>query len=406
MKGFFNMKKIIALLLTVVLCFSLCACGGEKTTWSIVQTVDEFGDVTEDSVGLIAGTFTGNFSNTATPGSDLTVVVTIGKKAKFNHYVIGFDLKEYNNTNATYFSSDSKTFKMKIGEEVITMNLLGSEPNGTLYLGAEDYGWSGDLLFNELLNGNDVRCIINIDSSEYNFTITNDNFTTLCNEIGITAGATELTLKEALNIYLEDTGAYVEGASECIQKHMDNFEIMSAEEVKNYFDGNFLAISPRTWQDVGDYGFPNWEFQRYDVADKEVTYYSYRLDDDMKNKALKAINSDIFKKAYMEYREFNLKQDFTPRKLYYKDNLLGVDGRYEFFSPYQCRKITDDIVVLCTNVDIYGDRLADGVYEVYDILFKCEIMSDSNLLLFAVDETAVKSVVEYAQTVSLEKVNY
>lgn len=61
------MKKFIALLLACLICFSFCACGEKhKNTWSITKTVDEFGDVTEESAEVITGVFTGTFSNTAT----------------------------------------------------------------------------------------------------------------------------------------------------------------------------------------------------------------------------------------------------------------------------------------------------------------------------------------------------
>ena len=196
------MKKILELLLTVILCLTLCACDeSSNDIWSIKQTVDEFGDVTKDSVSVISGSVNGKFSNTATPESDLTVAVHFARKAQYNHYIVGFDLKEYNSTNATFLSSDQKLFKIKLNEEIITMNLSGDAPNGTLYLGTEDYGWSGDLVFNELLNGNDVRCIITIGSSEYNFMLESSNFASLCEENGYVAGATELTFKEAVGIF-------------------------------------------------------------------------------------------------------------------------------------------------------------------------------------------------------------
>ena len=394
------MKKILALLLTVILCFSLCTCGATKQsgTWSIKQTVDEFGDVTEESAEVITGVFTGTFSNTATAESDLSVVVHFAKKARFNHYIAGFELKEYNNTNATYISSDLKTFKIKLNDEIITMNLTGSPPNDTLYLGSEDYGWSADLVFNELLKGNDVRCIVNLGSSEYNFTLNSNNFTSLCNKNNIQAGATELTLKEALNIYLEDTGCYIGGAVEVIEKSIDKFEIMDADEVKEYFDGVFLSIPVSASQYIGDYAFPYWKYQIYSRVDKEISTYPYYISTLMQNKAAKSINSGIFASAHKTYREF---ETSNTQNMYYKDNLLGVEGKYEFFSPYQCRKITDDIVLLCTNYNkVDGEWLGEGVYQAIEILFKSNAAHSYDLFEFA------DNAVEYAQTVSIEKINY
>lgn len=96
------MKKAIFLLLVLVMCLSLCACGsgtdiqqnmdtpsaggsaqvqGDKDSevWSLEFSTDDFGDVTEDSVPFLANIAQGSFSNSATGGSDLTVVTSFMK---------------------------------------------------------------------------------------------------------------------------------------------------------------------------------------------------------------------------------------------------------------------------------------------------------------------------------------
>lgn len=200
MKGRKNkMKKTITLLLTLALCFSLCACGDSKGVWCIKETVDEFGDTTEDSAKIITGTFNGTFNSSSNSEGSLSATIYIEKKTMFNHYRVGFDLKENDNTNTIYYSAaDLKTFKMKINDEIIPINLTGSSPNDTLYLENNTNGWTGDILFNELLKGNDIRCIINIGNSEYNFTIKSGNFSSICKRNNFSEGIIEYKLEENL----------------------------------------------------------------------------------------------------------------------------------------------------------------------------------------------------------------
>lgn len=378
------MKKILELLLTVILCLTLCACDeSSNDIWSIKQTVDEFGDVTKDSVSVISGSVNGKFSNTATPESDLTVAVHFARKAQYNHYIVGFDLKEYNSTNATFLSSDQKLFKIKLNEEIITMNLSGDAPNGTLYLGTEDYGWSGDLVFNELLNGNDVRCIITIGSSEYNFMLESSNFASLCEENGYVAGATELTFKEAVGIFLEDTGKYRGVAEDTINKNMGKFEVMNDASIKEKLKGRFFRISVTGYMPVGDYGFPFWdaiEFVHEENVQKEWTNFdagdSYGIE--------KNINMGLFPNGYEAYRpRYNFQKSPDIINIAVDNNLITYkyekkNGNLEF--SYQCRKITNNFYLLCCVED-------DGGLRASYLLFSCDSFYD----LLEVVETAQKS---------------
>lgn len=340
------MKKITALLLAIVLCFSLCACGGSKGgTWTITKTVDEFGDVTENSAEVIAGVFEGTFSNTATAGSDLTVVVGIGKKALFNHYLISFDLKEYNNTNATYLSSDTILFKTKINEEIITMDLTGTAPNGTLYLGSEDYSYNGDIIFNELLKGNDVRCIINIGNSEYNFTLNSDNFVSLCSENGISEAVNELTVSEALHVMLTDAKEYIAEAEECIVNNLENFELLTSDRIEELSDGRFLAIGKPGSSYIGDLKVNGWQI--YELSNKKNT---------LTWKGEYKLSERTNKRNYSPVSPQTLKISFENDKF-----TKGTDSGS---SSYQCRKITDDILI---HVVINGNTSS-----ISQILFKTD----------------------------------
>lgn len=327
------MKKFIALLLACLICFSFCACGTEKQqdTWSIKQTVDEFGDVTENSAEVITGVFEGTFSNTATAGSELSVIVSIGRKAKFfSHYLIGFDLKEYNNTTATYLSSDTKIFKVKINEEIIEMDLSGSAPNGTLYLSSEDYECEGDIIFNELLKGNDVRCIINIGSSEYNFTLNSDNFVSLCNGNNFTEGSTELTVAEAVYMLLTDEYEYTETAEELINSNTGKYELLNSSGIKKYLEGRFLQIGPG-YTHINKHKVNVWEI--LDISPKNGTSTAvaqYIMSEYTGQRSLSYLSGKPL--------ETSFENDAITKYFVYN----GEDCS----ATYQCRKITDNIFML------------------------------------------------------------
>lgn len=298
------MKKMTAMLLVLIMVFSLCACGAsddntsssisELSTvkseeleidvateiiiesvqepspepayapvWSIEMSTDEFGDVTEDSVEFISGVFQGTFSNTATTGSDLTVVVNFVRKPGYDSYAALIALREYNSTNATYLSSDTITFKMKIDGEIIEDTMIGSAPNGSVCLGKAEYSWSGDMLFNALYAGKDVRCIITIGSSEYNFTVMSENFVSLCEENNIEPGVGDLNAKEVVKIYLTDSGEHVTLAQDWLCNNLNKFERMNTAEMEVLLEGYFLNISTSSCTTFGDYKFPWWAVYHY-----------------------------------------------------------------------------------------------------------------------------------------------
>lgn len=225
------MKKTIALLLALVMCLSLFACGGGKdapetevpteikqaptteatepstieteeseTTaetealtetqnvestdyWVIDNVVDDFGDSTGERV--IKGLFTGTFSNTATSNSDLAVWVFYNP----DEQVFYFRLLEYTDHQATYLDSDTITFKTKTiknsTEEVDECPLVGTAPNGDLILTSSNQGnsfYTSATLLSSLYYGYDVKCVIEIGSSKYSFTIFADGFNTVFDE--------------------------------------------------------------------------------------------------------------------------------------------------------------------------------------------------------------------------------
>lgn len=105
----------------------------------------------------------------------MTVVVFMNPAVSNDKMIssFAFRLLEYNETPATYISSDNLTIKIKIGDTVYEDVLNGTPPNGDLLLrnGANYSSEVYKQMYNTLLKEDDVRCIIEIGSSKYSFTM-------------------------------------------------------------------------------------------------------------------------------------------------------------------------------------------------------------------------------------------
>ena len=184
--------------------------------WILQQEVDEFGDVKKDGSLIALYEINGTFSNTATNGSELGG--SVGFDASRQAFY--FSLHEYNNyTNATYISSDSIILKYKAGDDdTIKSHFLGGKaPNTAPILNdliqqelneihevlSVDSGFY-DLAKN-LWDGKEVRCIIEIGNSSYNFNIEPSNFQDVCKSQGLSFEdlPKEEAIPLALQVYLE-----------------------------------------------------------------------------------------------------------------------------------------------------------------------------------------------------------
>lgn len=166
------MKHVVsfALVLCLLVPFGTGALAAEAG-WAVDYYVDDFGDPTDEA--YLRGVFSGDFSNTATASSPLTVVVFYD----LDYEAFSFRLLEYDNVPATYIGSEAENivFKIKTADDVISEGtLIGDEPNGDLFLG------SGLPVSNRILpalrKGEDVRCIVELGSSKYNFTMNGAGF--------------------------------------------------------------------------------------------------------------------------------------------------------------------------------------------------------------------------------------
>ena len=111
--------------------------------WFIKNYVDDFGDPTDDC--FMYGTFSGTFSNTATTGSDLKVLVAVMPESIGDGYMISFRLLEYEDHLATYFKNELINLEFKINNETYAIELMGFAPNGDLYL-TDSWAYENDYL--------------------------------------------------------------------------------------------------------------------------------------------------------------------------------------------------------------------------------------------------------------------
>lgn len=258
---------------------------------------------------------------------------------------------------------------MKINDVTVEGELLGVAPNGSLFLGEQKYSWGGDLLFNELLKGKDVKCIAYIDTSEYNFTIKSLNMPQLCSKMNYEPGAGELTLKEAVQIYLEDTREYIKAAGDCIENNAYKAQTMDTNAIEETFNGYFLEIWLGNYHPAGEYRFPWWELFYYSTNyGKGKIIADYYFMDELSSKAQINIENGNILSGYNAYRTY------SPKAL---SNEYGVFAENDFLTmfsseaKYVCKKVADNIYFLCDEkngqVDPFKILIYCGSEEVFDI---------------------------------------
>lgn len=251
------MKKVLSLCLALVMALSLCACGGGEATgepqeetvdglWEAIYETDEFGDVEEDSKIVLRSPIVGEFSNTATNGSELAGYVFIEAFPGANHYYVVFRLLEYGDMPITYTSSEAEeiVLKTKVGDQISEYSLLGVAPNSDLILGTDNVT-DGDEVYSALCNGKDVRCIITIGSSQYNFTIYSSNILVAGDEASGLAQA-QIDARQ-INSTSEALAAFFERKSfaertEYLTEHMDDYPVLKTEELEELVPGAWLSM--------------------------------------------------------------------------------------------------------------------------------------------------------------------
>lgn len=256
------MRNALPLILALVMCLFLCACGVNMaetsestpesitevppepeliTNWDVGQIVDEFGDVVADSNSYITSPISGNFSNTATTDSDLDGYIFLVPDENNLHYSVCFRLFEYENHIVTYLPSDEENIilKTKVGDTITEYQLTGSSPNGDLILSNRDLEYYGaDTFFETLYNGDDIRCIIYIGTSQYNFTVESSNFAIFCDEHGFLRPGSTI-----INNYL-GTWEYVSGDALAFSRILtDTSKHSETNKILISLEGNGISIT-------------------------------------------------------------------------------------------------------------------------------------------------------------------
>ena len=256
------MKRLSAIILSAVIAFFVCACGGgakpaETTTevpvetnaevtttendtevdttltgvWEIKQSVDEFGDVAKDGKSIASSVIVGDFSNTATSSGELLGVVSMALDGKTPRFL--FSLLEYGDKKASYTSSDTLSLKIKIDEQIIEFqNVYGAPPNSDLMLVDNQ-----KTIYDALYKGTDVKCIIYIGSTKYNFTLNSKEFNTVADELN-EANVAAFDWDGA-RIQIFDKKNY-----DYINANLDYFTRINGDEMEALFcDGSWVTSS-------------------------------------------------------------------------------------------------------------------------------------------------------------------
>lgn len=370
------MKKWMSALLAAAMMVSMCGCGGsteaassvaaapeEKSevvsipeavetaaseaeaetetenvpaqVWETIQTTDEFGDVTEDSFTALQTSIDGEFSNTATAGSEVTGDVRFARKPNSEHYLMQIALLEYGKSPITYYSSDSLTLKVKIGDTIYEYTLTGESPNGSLFLSNSEYDYSADTLFNVLYAGEDLRCILYIGSSQYNFVIESGNFAQICDANDFPAASASASAMEVVRATINDVSEVNKTAF--FTEHREELELLDDAKLNTLLDGtNFLQI---------DLKRQSWYYFRY--HDNVRTQYARYADVVVDHKSIG--------RTYEETEEYNM--DISVEDSVYSEyNYVGLDG------SYQIRYIADGFYISYAQDD-------NGEYTVPDELW-------------------------------------
>lgn len=277
------MKKIFALTMALLMSISMAGCGNssgenaaevttemieEPSLWTTSLSVDEFGDVTDDSETLLVYPIEGTFTNTATENDELGGSLCFRRHPNKLHYVMEIKLEEYKNTPVTFYSGDDLILKTKDVGDISEYKLDGEAPDSNLYLGINPDSTGGntgaDNILSSLYQGNDVRCIIEIGSSTYNFTIESKGFDKICQENGFipttekdffkVVMGIEDPMKEVLQICTElmhNDFSNQELYNTIICSYLNPDALLTTDEIKEKINGCMLQFDIVEANDLG-----------------------------------------------------------------------------------------------------------------------------------------------------------
>jgi|GEM_PF-4125047 len=213
-------------------------------SWRMGLPTDDFGDVVEDGDPYIYQLFIGQFSNTATSGSDLSgQMIATRNLDSADEWLVMFSLHEYGDAAATYTSGDQMTLKTKTSTGTTREYILiGTPPNGMV-------GTVGTDFIEDLRREPDaVRCIIEIGSSRYEFSISSDGFDeTIAEYEGVLSDKADVLKShsddEALRNIMPGNDFEVQWyAAQYLSEHVSEYEQLEISEVEALFPGTYAYI--------------------------------------------------------------------------------------------------------------------------------------------------------------------
>lgn len=261
-------------------------------TWYVGQQTDDFGDIVENGDEYLYQYFTGEFSNTATSGSELTGMVLVKYDTYLQDYAVMFSLHEYNNASATYTSSDSITLKTKNSAGVVRdYALTGTPPNGYV-------GTLGTQFLEDLHEEPDaIRCIIEIGSSRYEFSVSKDGLDDIISQyVERLNGKMDKVIIEnseqaISNIMPGNDPNAQRHAAQVLSSLITSFEQLDQQEVGALFPGTYAWIDFAAFcADVGSsrqkgymeiYRYEEKELNTIGRVNQTGEYYDYTLPEDV-----------------------------------------------------------------------------------------------------------------------------
>ena len=153
----------------------------ETMLWKVEAERDEFGDEKKDGEKILSTVAKGDFSNSATVSSELVVGVQMIMWEPENR-VFSFTLLEYGDNPATFLASDPMSMKIKVDDTITDIGLETFNGVQGVYTEFSQGQKDGFYFYEYLRKGKDIRCIIEIGNSKYNFTIESSNFVEAYNE--------------------------------------------------------------------------------------------------------------------------------------------------------------------------------------------------------------------------------
>lgn len=334
------MKKLITLLLAVALVLSLAACGGKNgseatntngetrppantattANWLVLNETDEFGDTVENGKNSLTTVITGNFSNTATTSSELGGIASFMLNG--DKYVLGLLLREYGDSPVTYDNSDLDSgiiLKTKVKDTISEYELHGTSPNGALFL-LEDASYFFTKFYTDK---EDIRCIVEIGSSQYNFDIEYGNFETACDEaFNIPSGdiQSEIDAIRALLAYSRHTDCY-----NYFSKNINNYPIVKTDELSTIIQNRWLRIEV-------DSQFNDW--------------YMFEYTSEGTRTQIGRLHNGVYEPSSNEFSQGNYPYR-VENDLLYTGGYLGGEDTTEF------RKISDGYYLASENNTLY-----------------------------------------------------